>query len=60
MKIADNISRGTLIKCEWVEQLVGPLALYALRSFYSKMAHFLPPEHVRQVNKLEWPYLLIG
>ena len=19
------------------------------------MAHFLPPEHVRQVNKLEWP-----
>ena len=20
------------------------------------MAHFLPPEHVRQVNKLEWPY----
>ena len=21
------------------------------------MAHFLPPEHVRQVNKLEWPYL---
>ena len=24
--------------------------------FYSKMAHFLPPELVRQVNKLEWPY----
>ena len=22
--------------------------------FYSKMAHFLPPELVRQVNKLEW------
>ena len=21
------------------------------------MAHFLPPEHVRQVNKLEWPYI---
>ena len=21
------------------------------------MAHFLPPELVRQVNKLEWPYL---
>ena len=20
------------------------------------MAHFLPPEHVRQVNKLEWPH----
>ena len=20
------------------------------------MAHLLPPEHVRQVNKLEWPY----
>ena len=24
------------------------------------MAHFLPPEHVRQVNKLEWPYLFIN
>ena len=25
------------------------------------MAHFLPPEHVRQVNKLEWPkWILIG
>ena len=23
------------------------------------MAHFLPPEHVRQVNKLEWPYYVI-
>ena len=23
------------------------------------MAHFLPPELVRQVNKLEWPYRLI-
>ena len=23
------------------------------------MAHFLPPEHVRQVNKLEWPYPVI-
>ena len=23
------------------------------------MAHFLPPEHVRQVIKLEWPYLRI-
>ena len=23
--------------------------------FYSKMAHFPPPELVRQVNKLEWP-----
>ena len=22
------------------------------------MAHFLPPEHVRQVNKLEWPNAL--
>ena len=22
------------------------------------MTHFLPPEHVRQVNKLEWPYML--
>ena len=21
------------------------------------MAHILPPEHVRQVNKLEWPYI---
>ena len=24
------------------------------------MAHFLPPEHVRQVNKLEWPYIYIN
>ena len=23
------------------------------------MAHFLPPEHVRQVNKLEWPYRVL-
>ena len=23
------------------------------------MAHFLPPEHVRQVNKLEWPDILM-
>ena len=23
------------------------------------MAHFLPPEHVRQVNKLEWPHAYI-
>ena len=24
------------------------------------MAHFLPPEHVRQVNKLEWPKLIVA
>ena len=23
------------------------------------MAHFLPPEHVRQVLKLEWPYRVV-
>ena len=23
------------------------------------MAHFLPPEHVRQVNKLEWPKVIV-
>ena len=28
-----------------------------LQKIYSKMAHFLPPEHARQVNEVEWPQI---